>query len=528
MVVIGNGPGQRPKEALTLMSNGSLDVYPENSLTRFTNVVRRPIEAPRGGAETLAVRLRSIFFHNKLKSRFAKSAKMGTMEIRLAQLESQVVNGGKQPLLASIDMNRARADPYFTSGDYAHISFPKSPLLRLSTSEVAHLSVALTRPGGRINYPLEDGPPTIVELEVSMGSEAEFTMTCMSHPHAENADATSTFTATNTAAEFKTDLRRSINLAGWEMALDSVSFPRIPGSNRMLKITLAFVDSPGDELRLIHNDEKFEFERPIEEFDTTQEVMRALAARMEQIDLFYDGPNKLAKVRPVKGDKLRWGLWNMNKESYLKVRMEAFMAEACGWDFGVREFAVEKAYVLSVEEQEASAAPKPTLITHMGNLTGPKWLAEENVSLVPPDVCLAYCDRVQPTMIGDTRANLLSIVPMKRERRGTSDHIAYEPRHLTYRDVQDGDFGDIGFSFRRGDGQLARFPQTVANQYANEGATIVVLRFRPKNMAKMRRHLLQSVTRDKQSSSDDGQLFRSIKETFADKKYFPHGPEGFA
>jgi hypothetical protein len=88
-----------------------------------------------------------------------------------------VVNGGKEPLLASIDMNRARADPYFTSGDYAHISFPKSPLLRLLTSEVAHLSVALTRPGGRINYPLEDGPPTIVELEVSMGSEAEFTMT---------------------------------------------------------------------------------------------------------------------------------------------------------------------------------------------------------------------------------------------------------------------------------------------------------------------------------------------------------------
>jgi hypothetical protein len=87
--------------------------------------------------------------------------------------------------------------------------------------------------------------------------------------------------------------------------------------------------------------------------------MRALAARMEQIDLFYDGPNKLAKVRPVKGDPLRWGLWNINKESYLKICMEAFMAKACGWDFGVREFAVEKAYIPTPEEQEASVLAGP-------------------------------------------------------------------------------------------------------------------------------------------------------------------------
>lgn len=519
MVLLGEGPTHRNKVAVTLLSNASLSSHPNNTLTRFTNVLRRPIEVDPAGGGVVSVRMKQIFFSRALAPALAHVARVPLMEIHLDQLQPQMVNGCNAPLLATVDVGRARMAPPTLGGNYVCVSFAKAPALKLNVDCVEHLSVRLTKSGGRVSYPLVFGPPTIVQLEIAMGSDVEFAMTCMSHPPTLGGGAEEeVLFADNTPTDFRTDLRRDVNLRGWEVALTSIAFPRFASDTQLLRIIVSLVVNEGEGAPAEPSPHSLTFAAPIGEFNDRGAFLTSFQHEVEVKDGFRDGPRGLVEVRRAVGNWNGRVIWNKHQERYLRVDFEPLAAYVCGWGFSRRV-----AFVPPATLNDGNLTARMTEITSPANSH-----LVDATALLPPDVCLAYCDRIKPIMVGDAQAHLLAPIPMQwgaGAAGGRAAHVVYEPPHLTYHDVQEGDFGDIGFTLRRADGQTVSFPPVREGQYGIDGGTIVTLRFRPKKSPLFRDQVLM---RHIQAGDDSaGGRKRPWTTSFGDKKLFPSGPEGY-
>jgi len=156
--------GEQSSVIVTLFSNASLEVFPENRLARFSNLLARPIrKSPR--TPHLYARLRRLTMHGLTKRiEWPRTSRDLIVELRLKQAKPQLFGEIRVPILASF--NLAKEKRRGRSGNYVDIIFKKAPLVKMRSEAISHLSLHLSDHTGE-NFPLGDGQPTVAQLEIS-------------------------------------------------------------------------------------------------------------------------------------------------------------------------------------------------------------------------------------------------------------------------------------------------------------------------------------------------------------------------
>lgn len=203
---------------MTIVSNASLDTHPENTLTKFSNVLPRQVEVESG--RVLCVKLLNLTICQVLRN----EERVQVIYLHLNELKEQRTSDGFSNVIGRIRFKKG-------NGGYTFHTFEHQPILELQTRQVRELNVYFTTDGQSV-LELKDGPPTFVTIELSDNMEkAGFNITCRS------SDAI-TFFEDNSVSRFKTMLPTETNIAGWEVALQNIIFPSRLQARRLLWIEL--------------------------------------------------------------------------------------------------------------------------------------------------------------------------------------------------------------------------------------------------------------------------------------------------
>jgi hypothetical protein len=498
MLIIGSHSNEHVSVPITLASNASSDLF-NNTLTHFTNALPQPIATGRHVRE-LYVQLKYLMVSKKLIRRYRiRRQPYPLMMIYLKELEPQIVGASTAPLLAIIDMNKVVRSEKNVSGQYVVVDFDRAPFLKMSVRQFNSLSLTLSTDAGDL-YPLDDGPPTLVQLEVSsMHMTQEFTMTFMSHPHREETD--SELFPNNSPTNFKAHLHRSMNLKNWDVALASIAVPSHATSDTTVKVYIALTDLADQKYGDAPDDDKLAFIEKLDNINSFGDFARKLNTAIAE----KSAVGSAIGLRAGQGNT--YALVNVSKTKFIQVALNNFAARLLGHPL----------------EAKIMVCPRAGEEVQWLTVSGPDYdpaLENTNFHNSDVDVCMVYCDRVRPSIVGHGTANLLSIMPIKQSSTGTKtspSHTLYEPSHLMFYNVEEGNFNDIGFELRRGDGEDLTFMEDKPNHFKKCGGTIITLRFRPNTSESV-----NTIT-ERELTSTPGQTYERQWRPGS----YKHGPGGF-
>lgn len=469
MVYIGNGPHETQSVPLTLLSNASTDIY-VNTLTQFSNALPQTL-APGRHIYELFIQLKSVRISKKLL--FGRAdGKYPLMFIYLRELEHQIVGNITTPLLAMIDMTKVVADPNKVSGRYAMIDFENAPVLKLAACQINHLSISICNEDGYA-YPLAQGPPTTIQLEISsMNVSREFTITCLSHPKGN------TLFPNNTASNFHSQLPRTMDLSNWEVALSQVSVPKHIDDETVLAIYIALTADQQGSFNSVADENKLVFTEKVAEVKTFIEFIAKLNALIQT----KDNLNAIMSISKANVSGSRWKIDNSSEDHFIQIGLNDATATVLG-------FPTDKTFLTAPKagKNDEDEAVVPSSI----DITGPNFSASnqtEPLAGIESDLTMVYCDKVKDSIVGNTTVPLIGLVPTlwnkstSKKGKKSPTYVVYEPLNLMYYDVKEGNMTDIGFTFRRGDGEMISIKEENKDHFKNSGGTIITLRFRPKTM----------------------------------------------
>jgi hypothetical protein len=472
MITVGTFGNDTPSLNVTLASNANSKLFADNTLTSFTNALPFSI-GPGRNVHELFVQLKNISISKSLIARYRKK-KIGypLMMVYLRELENQMVGNSYLPLLCSVDMNQVVSDTRSVYGPYAVIDFDKSPILKLSKTFFQNLSITITDDKGQ-PYPLATGPPTLIQLTISCANmDREFTITCLSHP------AGNELFPNNTPTEFHSQLHRSMELSNWEVALASIAIPRHIDNDTKFWVMITAADNiDPHSFRAAPHENRVLITGTLETIKTFKDFAEKYRDAMAN-NVNIGGQLSL---RGPDWDDEDWHFESFDDTRCYEIAFNAPAAYLLGYELKPEFIRVEKAMV-----RHNQVLPVKV------DIFGPNWVPkseDQRFVGVTADMLMVYCDKIKTSIVGHSSVPLLSIVPLawnssslKRAGAGLPSQVMYEPIHLMYRDVAEGNITDLGFSLRRGDGQLIDVKEETENHFKETGGTMITLRFRPKRM----------------------------------------------
>jgi hypothetical protein len=472
MLAIGHGHHETASLGITLASNANPHIRSKNTLTEFTNILPRSIIAGQHVSE-LFVQLKNVYISKRLTTRYrVKKKPFPLMMIYLQELEPQMVGHEKLPLLCTIDMNLVAQNKRNVFGKYIVIDFDKSPVLKLSKTHFQNLSIKITDAKAE-NYPLAFGPPTLIHLDVSCSNMArEFTITCMSHPWGNQ------LFPNNSPAEFHSQLYKTMDLSNCEVALASIAVPRHIAADSTFSMFLSFVDNTEDTFDVADTEERCAVTGRVSALKNVREVLK-------QTWLALNEKPKLrayVDIREPTRDEPFFFIVNAHPVKNLRISLNAVASRLLGWPTRAHQF------LISRERSRSPGASSPAGSTPAWlQLSGPTFTnffdLDKPFLGTTADMIMVYCDKVKTSVVGHSMVNLLSIVPIvwnQSAEKNRPSQVVYEPQHLVYREVVEGNLTDIGFSLRRGDGEVLTMMEEAEDEFKQCGGTMITLRFRPK------------------------------------------------
>lgn len=459
-VVLGKTSyGEINKLAITLVSNVSSKLYPNNTATDFTNNLAFAISKSED-TEYIGVRIKSIYLskYSEVDEDGIKIKHYEPLSIRLSGLQGQIVNDYTEPVLAVANVRKAFAK----SGKvkYCHVTFDRSPVVRINQPLITHLRIQLTTNSGE-KYPLWNNQlivPTIVELDLlAMNDESEFTITCMSHGSNE------AFFEANSLTNFQSRLGRFLELGSWEVGLQSIALP--PFLKRGEKMILKWIYFQGDERPDMDDANWRIIEIPlknnlVKREDVFDEITRQMS--MTAYNTLADGREKLEFWQSDEG---KWTLKNNVPQSDVHVYANAPMCEILHcpqWQ------------ILKPNQEDG---------THITEISSRASAAD---LIQTPEIAFLYASLVKENMVGEQNVNLLSVVPMNEflmdslPDRGAS---IYEPQNIIYREIKEKSYTQLSFELRRADGRpFVLLPSLYTEYNQNSGGCVVTLHFRPREI----------------------------------------------
>lgn len=190
-------------ETIACLSNASLDLFPDNTLTRFTHRLPRPIEVPRGYRALVA--LRSMILNCKPE---ASASDVGFVKVHLEELDP--VPGpdvGDRNVLHRLPFQSGRL--FWHNPDFP-IVCPLAP-----TTKIDQFSFVLTDEQNK-QLKLEAGPTTFIVLTIIMTtSHRSFSVTV-------SPDTSGDLFNTNSLHNWSVELPETMTFTeNWEVALVS-------------------------------------------------------------------------------------------------------------------------------------------------------------------------------------------------------------------------------------------------------------------------------------------------------------------
>jgi hypothetical protein len=410
---------------ICLSSAASLDVFPKNTATSFTNLLPRTLT--NKGNKTFHLRLKAI----GITTRSADPGLISTyLKIHIYELQAQ------REGLKTTDAAGGFAFPPLEkcSQIYAFHTFRQAAYLPTRFQQLDSLRIKIVDAQDK-EVELLEGPPTLVWLEITdMEQDNQFSITCVSsQPH---------LYPNNTLSNFTTPLSSELNLTDHEVALLHLVYP--PGMTEGEIATLKIDDTT--------------FAYDLNQIRSTVQFL----ARVK-VDIFKSKFKKelafgVMKAGPRKGHpfirrtRLR-KKGNRFTVAPIMVNPSPNFTKACGQ--------------LSKPKSITSLYPGMTVF-FTGN-TG----ANIFQALTNP-VAMLCCDIVQPNVMCGQQARLLQCVPVFKDYEDNVNRL-YEPEKLAYHAVPNMPFNSITLKFVNPDGRDRNFDR--ANP---EDSMIATLLFRHK------------------------------------------------
>jgi len=443
---------ENEKVYVHLSSNGSLDFYPNNTLTRFTNILGKEIRSPPNAR--LYVRIKSIALSQK---RLINQRDLLSIDkyvfISLGNLETQNVNSSQLPILASYRLK----DNYDKRSLYQFHFFKNSPILSLRNSPtLSHLRIELTN--GKLEpLNLANGPPTFVCLEIgcNMSNQDEFTITCYSH-----GEGSKRF-PDNTPCDFQCALNEELNLANYEVALLNLHMPHpFPGGRRaMITVTKSVQDGEEDD-DLDANNSTYYFFTRARPNSSASSLTKKLNDKMLESTGFAKNI-KLIVEQQEHPNHLCLSLENKNTFSVI-INLNYFLYSLFGARaYHQREYVVKPNYTKPLYYLGYGFKPERTK---------------------PPQLSMLYSSIIEENFVNHMNVPLMEIIPMNNDGSlGSDKSNYYEPNHLTFNKLKSAPFNVIHFSLKMGDG--SNYPFEEVDEEFNKrdydfGGTIATLLFR--------------------------------------------------
>lgn len=386
-----------PVHFCTLVSNGSMNNFPDNTLTNFTNLFPFSLRATHNN--TLFIRLRSIAISPVLRPG-ADEVASSVVEVYISELRGSIANTEYTQCLA-----RFQFPPGQVLENYALKEFENTTFLPLLDSSINKLSVKIVDQSGQ-QLALADGEqPTLLHLEISEMSEpGHFNLTCLSHTDAEVAR-----NPNNTLNNFTVTLPSPLTLTGYEAALASIAFPPDMGVRQEI-ITMEVVIQPGTHIEDI-------------DIDTSECADdAALAAKI------------VHRINYINSDRVP--LFGRVVDGRIQIA-------------GVRD---EKTCTINFSDEFMRVMPD--LESRTITVRGKREVNLGKASLIgraPSQVALLYCSCIEESLLGGHLHQLLHMLPVVN-----GQHM-YEPQHLIYHPVTSRTMTDIQIRLAEPNGTIHKY-----------------------------------------------------------------------
>jgi len=458
---VGNAHGQIKKLSITLLSNVSSKLFPHNTAVDFTNDLASTILKSED-IDSLGVRIKSIYLskYSEINEDGRKIKHYEPLNILLSGVQGQRVNDYTLPVLAVANVRKACDEAKGGKNKYCHVSFDRAPIIALNQSVINRLRIQLTTNSGE-KYPLWNNGlivPTVIELEIlSMSEESDFTITCMSH------GSNSLYYESNQLTKFTCNLGRYVDLASWEVGLQSISLP--PFLRKGEKMIMKWIYNEGEERpderdsawSVVEVELKNQFNKREDIFD---EITRQMSFTPNNTNT--DGSEKIEFYQTDEGE---WQLKNNVVNTTVHLYCNPPMAEI----MGIGEWNILR----SNQEND----------THITTLP-PEVSASHLIQT--PEIAFLYTSVVKENIVGDQSVNLLAVIPMNNflgDNLPDKGASIYEPKNILFHEVKEGQYVQINFELRRADGSPFVLLPSLSSEYnRTSGGCVVTLHFKPKEI----------------------------------------------
>jgi len=469
MIIIGNGADEVPRMTITLAANASMNIFPLNRNTQFTNELPREITK---GAQVACIlcQIRKIFLPTELiRSSSNVDRATNLMQIRLKELEPQLVNDETESILALFNVQKA-GEKVKADVKYICHEFENTPILRLRNTSITHLTIVLTTVNGE-EYPLRDNlPPVFVQMDFLSSNDVptEATIYCLSHgkenlklfPH-------------NTLTKFRVQLGKVINLSGWEMALSSISMPPL-GHEEDIEVTMTVVITAEKGLITAKDREEMTtFAISINKTDTIRKVYQKMQDAIEENELWAGRIHMTLKT--TKDEVEGWLLFLDGYESrpYGAVFLSPRLAQICGHGFKLHKMFV----AVRTDDNQRLKRTNMLAQKRIRRLFPPS-------EYFAPPIALLYCNLLETSPVGNTMAPIMEIIPVSSLSTDDSDianeQKMYRPKILQFRTIQASEVREIEFDIRSPTGREVQWTAVDVGTLRSTGGTIIELKLRAK------------------------------------------------
>ncbi len=413
--------------SICLMSTASLENFPYNSRTQFTNLLPVPLRK-RDSSTGLYIRLRAIAISCDRDTEMLDDPYSDHLKVNLHELEHQRTGNQFDHCAGSFEYPPKTALAQNTG--YAYHAFNRTPFLKVRFDQVSKLEVTITNGIGQLVQGIYTGPPTIVLFDVSDKMEADnFTITCSSkHPE---------LFVGNKLTEFTSPLHSQMDLSQHQVALVNVVYPPSLSESTVATMTV------GDSV----------FSYTLEDFDYTHEfitkVREDLRLSPYRDILYFSTIDRRGRLygRTCLG-RVGGRAANEGHPRELLVSFSNTFTIACG----------------QLHDFRSRSVLRPgRLIIFRGS---------PDINLAKPNpVATLHSDIVRNGIIGNRNANLLACVPVLTDRTAGRSRL-YETSQLIYYDIVQRPVSTISFLFTNPDGSSRKFHCNEAARFDNISITL--------------------------------------------------------
>jgi len=480
--VIGSADNEIKTLPITLLSNMSSELFPNNTATDFTNLLPEMIK--RGNSiDSMGLRVKSIFVskYSEINDDGKRRKHYEPMLIMINCIEGQLVNSQTIPVLAIANVREASKEAWrYPQAKYCQVSLSDRPIMTVTLAAINRLRIQLITHSGEV-YPLWNNNlvvPTILEIElISMEgvNNRDYTITCMSH------GSNMAYYGQNSLTAFRSTLGRYVNMETWEVGMQSISMPPFLTKGDLLTFWWNYEDTrkmPDESSETWRKVEIIFGEKYVKREDIFDELTRQLS-----LNAFVQGEGG-EKIEFSQSDEGSWEFKNNVINTNVHIKLNPPMAA-----------------ILDFPEYDL-LRPNTPEGKHVSTVS-PQCSPDDLIQ--PPEIAFMYSTLASDNIVGNQRVNLLAIVPMNiflNQNLPNRGATIYEPKNVIFHRVKPGSIQSITFELKRADGKDFILLPTLKQQYnESSGGCVVTLHFRPPNSEVRKRRIERSVGDDSGSSN---------------------------